>query len=308
MKEFRQRSDFKKENQILQQIKSLQHRHIIRHLTSIDKGEKDKGYILFPWAAGGSLQDFWEASEVEPSQKHVLWSLQQMLGLTEALHTLHEHFQCRHGDLKPGNILCFSESGETILKLADFGISKIHDFPTIFRKKATTTASLTPSYQGPEVEFEKVNNMDQRPRSRKYDIWSLGCIFLEFSIWLLHGPKGIEDFLSARGNGSSSSSSSTPLYSITDKAAKTARVHEVATWTIRKLESNPLCKGDTTLAALLELIKKDMLEPEVEQRQSAAEICKKLESILQEAEKRPSCLLNSPVGLAIHPLDFKEFQ
>jgi serine/threonine protein kinase len=308
VKQFHHKSDFKKENETLQKIKGLQHRHIIRHLSSIDKGGNDKGYIIFPWAAGGNLRDFWEASEQEPTQKLVLWSLQQMLGITTALHMLHEHFQCRHGDLKPGNILCAHESGEIILKLTDFGVSRVHHAQTTWRKTATTTVFLTPSYQGPEVEFEKMDRMDQRPRSRKYDIWSLGCVFLEFTIWLLHGRKGIVDFMDARGNGTSSNSSSTPLYSVTNKAARAAKVHELATWTIGKLENNPLCEGDTALASLLDLIKNDMLKPEVEKRSSAAEICTMFENILQEAAKRPSYLLNSPVGLVIHPLDFEEFR
>lgn len=307
VKQFHHRSDFAKENETLQQIKGLQHRHIIRHLTSIDKGVKDRGYIVFPWAAGGNLQDFWETSEQEPSQKLVLWSMQQMLGLTTALHMLHEQFKCRHGDLKPGNILCVQESGETVLKLADFGISRIHHAQTTYRKIATTTAFLTPSYQGPEVEFEKVDTTDQHPRSRKYDIWSLGCVFLEFAIWLLHGPKGVEGFLGARGNGISSTSSSSPLYSVINKAAKAAGVHELAIWTVGKLEKNPLCEGDTALANLLNLIMNDMLKPEVEKRLSAADICTQLENIVQEAEKRPSYLLNSPVGPVIPPLDFEEF-
>ncbi|KAH6706432.1 kinase-like domain-containing protein [Leptodontidium sp. MPI-SDFR-AT-0119] len=313
VKEFHKKAEFDKENETLQQIKALQHRHIIRHLVSIykrveDKGKGEgKGYIIFPWAAGGNLQDFWEHSVQEPSQERVLWSIQQMLGLTTALYMLHEHFKCRHGDLKPGNILCVKESEETVLKLADFGISKIHHAQTTYRKTATTTPYLTPSYQGPEVEFEKTSAMDQHPRSRKYDIWSLGCVFLELAIWVLYGPQGIKDFFGARGNGTSSSSSSSPLYSVTDKAAKSAIVHELASWTIGKLENNPLCEGDTALAALLNLIKDEMLKPKVEERPSAADVCRQLENILQEAEKRPSYLLNSPASLVLPKLDFEEF-
>ncbi|KAG9228281.1 kinase-like domain-containing protein [Amylocarpus encephaloides] len=313
VKEFHKKAEFDKENETLQQIKALPHRHIIQHFVSIDKGVKDKGkgegkgYIIFPWAAGGNLHDFWEHSVQEPSQERVLWSLQQMLGLTTALHMLHEHFKCRHGDLKPGNILCVKEGEETVLKLADFGISKIHSAQTAYRKIATTTAYLTPSYQGPEVEFEKTDELDQRPRSRKYDIWSLGCVFLELAIWVLYGPRGIEDFFGARGNSTSSSSSSSPLYSVTNKASKSAIVHELVSWTIGKLENNPPCEGDTALAALLHLIKNKMLKPEVDERPSAADVCRQLEIILQEAEKRPSYLFNSPAGLVLPNLDFEEF-
>ena len=306
IKQFYRKNDFAKENEILRQIRGLQHRHIIRHLTSIDKGKT--GYIIFPWAAGGNLQDFWEASKEGPSPKRVSWSIQQMLGLTTALHMLHEQFKCRHGDLKPGNILCVQEGGETVLKIADFGISRIHHAQTTYRKTATTSVFLTPSYQGPEVEFEKVDKTDQVPRSRKYDIWSLGCIFLEFTIWLLHGLKAIEGFASARGNGKSSTNSSSPLYEVTDKAAKAARVHQLVSWTIERLEENPQCKGETALAALLNLIKNQMLQPEVDKRPSAADVCKQLDNIVKEAKNRPSYLLHSCSGLCIPGLDFEKFQ
>jgi len=56
VKLFYHKVDFVKENETLQQIKGLQDRHIIRHLASIDKGKN--GYIIFPWAAGGNLQEF----------------------------------------------------------------------------------------------------------------------------------------------------------------------------------------------------------------------------------------------------------
>ena len=36
------------------------------------------------------------------------------------------------------------------------------------------------------------------PISRKYDIWSLGCVYLEFVTWLLSGPTGIRSFADAR--------------------------------------------------------------------------------------------------------------
>jgi serine/threonine protein kinase len=274
-------------------------------LASIDKGKK--GYIIFPWAAGGNLQEFWAASEQETSRKRVLWSLQQILGLTTALHVLHEQFGCRHGDLKPGNILCVQEGGETVLKIADFGVSRIHHAKTMYRKKKTTSVHLTPSYQGPEVEFEAADMEDQRPRSRKYDVWSLGCVFLEFTIWLLHGPKAIEGFAGARGKGTASTDHSPPLYEVTDKEAKAARVHQLVSWTIERLEDNPQCKGESALAALLSLIKNQMLQPKVEDRPLAGDICKELENIIQEAKKHDSYLLHSCDSIHIPPLDFEKF-
>jgi serine/threonine protein kinase len=306
IKEFLRIEDFIKENDILQQLKGLQHPHIIRHFVSIHKGKK--GYIIFPWADGGSLQEFWENSMYASSRERTLWSIQQMLGLTTALHLLHQHFECRHGDLKPGNILCFKNDGETVLKIADFGLSKIHHAQTMYRKSATTTLSLTPSYQAPEVEFEKVDEKNQSPRSRRFDIWSLGCVFLEFSIWLLHGPETIKKFAGARGTGRSSTDGSRPLYQVTDKATKAAKVHQLVIWTIKCLQDDPRCKGDTALAALLNLIKDHMLQPEVKKRYWAADVGKELEEIIWKAKERDSYLFNSCDNLDIPSPNFEHFQ
>jgi serine/threonine protein kinase len=194
------------------------------------------------------------------------------------------------------------------LKIADFGVSRIHHAQTISRKSATTSHLLTPSYQGPEVEFEKVDKKDQHPRSRKYDIWSLGCVFLEFSIWLLHGPKAIEGFVGARGKGTSSTDPSPPLYEVTDKAGGAARVHQLVSWTIERLQDHPQCKEETALAALLSLIKDHMLQPKVEQRPTAADICTQLKNIVQKAKESPLYLFPSYDGPHFPSLDFEKFQ
>jgi serine/threonine protein kinase len=231
-----------------------------------------------------------------------------MLGLTSAVHNLHKQFNCRHGDLKPGNILCVQQGEEIELKIADFGVSRIHHAQTTYRKGIKTiNVLLTPSYQAPEVEIEELDKNAPRPRSRKYDIWSLGCVFLEFTIWLLHGRKAIEGFTNARGNGSSTNSSY-PLYEVTSKSPRLTQVHKLVSWTIGKLEHHdPRCEGDTALAALLSLIKDKMLQIEVDQRPTAANICTQLEIIIQRAQTRPSYLLPPCDGKPILPLDFKEF-
>jgi hypothetical protein len=54
-----------------------------------------------------------------------------MLGLPEALQALHQGIDdktnCRYSDLKPGHILHFFTDRESILKITDFGISRIYN-------------------------------------------------------------------------------------------------------------------------------------------------------------------------------------
>ncbi|KAI8711167.1 Protein kinase domain-containing protein [Fusarium sp. LHS14.1] len=179
----------------------------------------------------------------------------------------------------------------------------------MYRKSATTNLFLTPSYQAPEVEFENADKNNPQPRSRRYDIWSLGCVFLEFSIWLLHGPKAIEGFARTRGRyGTSSTNSSVPLYEVTDEAAKVAIVHQLVSWTIERLQNDTRCKGDTALAALLSLIKDQMLQPKVEDRAWAEGVSKQLEEIVRKAENHESYLFHSCNRLSIPFLNFDEFR
>ncbi len=119
----------------------------------------------------------------------LLWSLEQMCGLANGLEALHsENF--RHGDLKPENILRFTEGEERgDLLIADVGLAKFHVEVTKNRHARTQTMTGTFRYEPPECD----ENLDN-PRSRAYDIWSLGCIYLEFLIWLLEGQEALEAF------------------------------------------------------------------------------------------------------------------
>ncbi|EFX04244.1 protein kinase domain containing protein [Grosmannia clavigera kw1407] len=313
VKQFVKRKEFETENKNLQSIKFLQHKHIIRHLVSINQGN---GFTVFPWADRGNLHQFWDAAyDQEMSTEYALWALQQMQGLAAAVDMLHQTFNCRHGDLKPGNILCFTQgvsSGNRsplpTLKIADFGISRIHTAQTMMRDQKTTTMFLTPAYQGPEVEFEEINDEKPHPRSRKYDIWSLGCIYLEFMIWFLYGPNMVYTFDITRGTteGSKRSNPSSPWYEVTNRAAKMAKVHQLVAWTIENIQNDPRCMGDTVLATLIGIIRDHMLQPDVNKRLSAGEISHKLEGLALEGEKHPDSLLHTCSG-ETPKLDFKTF-
>jgi serine/threonine protein kinase len=97
----------------------------------------------------------------------------------------------RHGDLKPENILRFLNAGELVgtLKISDLGLAKRHVVSTGLRKLPSTSKFGTPAYEPPEAM-----TMLSSPRSRLYDIWSFGCIMLEFVVWLLYGHEGLKEF------------------------------------------------------------------------------------------------------------------
>jgi serine/threonine protein kinase len=285
LKEFKYREDFVKERDNLQKIRRLEkYKHIIQNLATFEQG--DKGYIVFPFAEGGDLDNFWESENARSGAPELaLWSLQQMLGLAEALQALHkeigEESNCRHGDLKPGNILHFLADGqrEGTLKIGDFGVSRIHNNATIQRiGKPTECRATTPSYEAPEASpILKVNH----GRSRRYDIWSLGCIYLEFIIWLVQDWDAIQTFTTAR---ESDLKKEALFYQITDGAA---RVHPAVIQRILVLKGVPRSSPGTALGDLLDLIKTNLLEVDVKLRLESPELCTHLRRIVQKAESDP---------------------
>ncbi|KAK1621936.1 kinase-like domain-containing protein, partial [Colletotrichum phormii] len=179
-------------------IRELKHPHLIKAIAYYRRG--DRYYIIFPWAGGGNLRDYWGR---EPPRKldgdFVSWALGQLCGLAGAMQKLHsaQNSACRHGDLKPENILCFEDtrrsysSSQPFLVIADVGLAKVHTLATEMRNEATRTMNGTVMYEPPEAVLLLTK---KQPRSRRYDVWSIGCIYFEFLIWLLYGKAELVRF------------------------------------------------------------------------------------------------------------------
>jgi len=215
------------EAEALDGIRPLKSDHLVRLITAFKRG--DEHYIVLEWAQGGNLKQFWE-ERGSPNQAlnedEIRAYLVQLRGLSGALNQLHtdklfRHMtgiasasntskglltatnglssasqpqrgsHVRHGDLKPDNVLNFARSPKTlgILKIADLGLAKEHLDPTGRRTQATKANFGTTHYEPPQVIIAS-----HVPRSRLYDIWSMGCIIFESVIWMLYGREGLEMF------------------------------------------------------------------------------------------------------------------
>lgn len=75
-----------------------------------------------------------------------------------------------------------------VLQLADFGISRLHHTNS---RSDVNMRRGTKTYAPPEVEWGFPGC------SRSFDIWSLGCVFLEFICWLVQGGSGEENPIEA---------------------------------------------------------------------------------------------------------------
>ncbi|ETS88089.1 hypothetical protein PFICI_01917 [Pestalotiopsis fici W106-1] len=208
---------FKAEVAPLKRLGNNKNSHIIQVLTTFQY--RDEYNLVFEWADGGNLFDFWQQSFPQhhsPAGNHGLgkWLATQLTGLASALSLIHEcefdplaakysGFNSQdgrkkygaHGDLKPENILWFKatpndedSSNLGTFKLSDFGLASFHSLES---RKRFQPAGFSATYRAPECDLD-------RHISQKYDMWSLGCVLLEHLTWYLLGYDGVTAFSQRR--------------------------------------------------------------------------------------------------------------
>jgi serine/threonine protein kinase len=200
--------EFEREVQALKYIGSKRTDHIIQLLMTY--AYREDYYLLFPWA-DGNLWDFWRTSaptKQDQSPHRSLWVAKQCLGLSQALHVIHNFASWgdlrnsdvdrvfgRHGDLKPENILYFKDSDGGDFRISDFGLTRFHSQHSKSLESVRDQAvSLT--YRAPEFD------MPEGRISRSSDVWALGCIFLEFILWHMCGWDEVVRFSERRAGQS----------------------------------------------------------------------------------------------------------
>jgi serine/threonine-protein kinase len=160
----------------------LKSKHVSRVL---DVGALDEGapYMVMEYLEGTDLSDLLQKRGPFPVQEACDYVIQACEAISEA----HGH-GIVHRDLKPANLfLTYGSGGEPVVKVLDFGVSKVldldfdetsaggrprsdrsHDPDTAVTKATDLLGS--PSYMSPE-QIESARNADARS-----DIWSLGVI------------------------------------------------------------------------------------------------------------------------------------
>jgi serine/threonine protein kinase len=201
----------------------------------------------------------------------------------------------RHGDLKPENILRFCKPGELVgtLCISDVGLAKRHIVATGVRKDASTTRFATLAYEPPEA----VTRIDA-PTSRRYDIWSFGCIMLEFVVWLLYGHEGLDDFwkLPKEKKG-------TLFWSPRDVESRAVVNRYVTQIMDEVLATNATCRPPSAIGDLLVLVKERVLVPALSgdntallqrPRIDAGELLKELQKIKDKCKNSEYCYSGPP--------------
>ncbi|KAK4203972.1 kinase-like domain-containing protein [Triangularia verruculosa] len=200
-----------------------------------------------------------------------------------------EHW--RHGDLKPDNILQFTMSTKDssrwlgTLKIADLGLAKQHIFATARRNDMTDQKYTTSHYEAPEA----VANV-HLPRSRRFDIWSMGCVILEFVIVILYGNKGLDTFYDQQKIRENLNMDT--LYFSVDR--NVARVSAIVRHWIAQILKDAECDRPSALGDLVRLVRDRLLIVELPSenmtarevarcRADAAELKEKLDDIWRKA-------------------------
>ncbi|XP_039251423.2 uncharacterized protein LOC120328914 [Styela clava] len=138
----------------------LTHKNIVKFYGC--SGNKEKIYMYMELMQG-SISDVMEkTNSLTPEVKAKQYTRDILCGLVY----LHEHGVI-HRDIKCGNVLLDAEG---TAKLADMGLSKVHDQETLIQQADSKAGSIC--YMSPEVMRGNVGG-------KRSDIWSVGCTVYE---------------------------------------------------------------------------------------------------------------------------------
>ncbi|KAI0378687.1 protein kinase [Hypomontagnella monticulosa] len=276
-------------------------------------------YLLFDWA-DGNLTDFWRTNQhLVGDRGHCKWMAQQFYELCLALQCVHNQRQetlhlingnqlartlpgrsmkvqelyGRHGDIKPDNFLWFRTAQSSpgscgLLALSDFGLGRLH---TQVSRSLQNPKDLTwtATYRAPE--FDLPNGLI----SRASDIFSLGCVFLEYVSWFMLGLESVErDFIDARLHRDIYDYDADTFF-VTRLDEKTGQYRpflnpKVEEW-ILMLQEHENCTW--YLHQFLDTIKDEMLNPERSDRIDVLKLIEKMRVLRKACEVNDSFYLKT---------------
>ncbi len=263
---------------------------------------------MFP-LADNNLRQYWNRYPEPNFEATVRWMLVQWIGLVDALSVMHtyrvthplskarylqvskdagvlvhpgEELYGRHGDIKPENILHYRNPLGT-LKIADFGLGRFHGRDSRSQVDPKN-AVASPTYEPPECQLAE-------PVSRAYDIWSLGCVFLECITWLLKGANEVEEFSEYRGRAVMGYVSADKFFTIgpDDQDHKKAEVSKYVIQWVKRLHQDDKCSP--LVHDLLDLTMEKLLVCRPKDRVRAPELKIRLEEMLDLADADQQYLL-----------------
>ncbi|KAF4439873.1 serine threonine kinase [Fusarium acutatum] len=305
-------------------IKKLEDReHLHQLLFSFRRA--DYYYLVFEWA-DGDLTDLWETMPTlyRPDvEEDAHWFFRQCLGIVRSLGSLHKQRSSytastmeeivhvalagkygRHSDIKPQNLLWFSDyqgDKKDHLVIADLGLTQFNTSQSKSHASWAGIKGYTQTYKAPESEVN-------REVGTRYDIWSLGCVFLEHaSVFLMRDNSCVKAFSDNRlnedrrrnrtGNYHSDTfynviteEDSTDEYTPIGSSVIRGEVKQAVLKMIQGLKDHHLCAP--SMCDFLDLISEGMLEPNQSVRYTADMVSRALRDIQLRCAQNPryACL------------------
>jgi serine/threonine protein kinase len=323
-----EKKDFDQEVEICKAFSHHTNPHLVKLLATFCL--KNRYYLVFP-NTNANLRSYWKKTPIPSfSKTTVLWCLKQYTGIASGLMAIHEyqttfseedgaisptsnfrlgsglqssplpeHNEQRywlHGDIKPENIWWTEENvrdenseynAQGLLIIADFGLVD-------FYERQTRSRDLSKHINGSST-YEPPERPLDLSISRAYDIWSLGCVYLEFMTWLISGWMDLHRFPEVRGETGVNEINDDTFYSIRDERPANPRrvtVRESVVEWIKDLHEKPRCSRFGH--EFLNLIQETMLVVDATKRINCRLLNVELGRMLKEAEDDPS-YLTSPV-------------
>ena len=180
----------------LREVKTLKarpHKHLISLVAcySTPAGQSFQSqdpalHLFFPWA-DMDMSDWMRPHDARPPdhlrgpeepQRRKEYLYEVIMSLISAVTYLHSEINgtfTSHHDLKPQNILLFGKQW----RICDFGMTRLRSLD-----EGSQTERILGSYvyHPPEYEDKSV-----KTHGRSFDIWSLGCIFVELAVLIVYG-------------------------------------------------------------------------------------------------------------------------
>ncbi|KAJ4365203.1 positive regulation of MDA-5 signaling pathway [Neocucurbitaria cava] len=188
-------------------------------------------------------------------------------------------------DIKPDNILVFiyNQDGKKTywMRLSDFSCANVRDLVrSVSGQKrdswATENKKSTPNYRAPEfLRDEKI--------SRPYDMWSLGCVYLELLVWYTEGYDALKEFRTARLRQVKPDGIKDEGFCYTTERGENATVHLRDIVQKKLKEVSVRCTGH--LAAIAKVVP-GLLQVDPKKRPTAADLVEQLKH-LDNGERPP---------------------
>ena len=139
-------------------LKLCHHPNVVRLLDHLEN--EDYIFIVMEYIEGGTLGQYFKKKNFNFSERQASSIMSQIASAVKYLH----RYGIVHRDLKPDNIMITQQNDFGVIKIMDFGLSKI-----VSTQEKMVDGYGTLSYVAPEVLL-------RTPYNKEVDIWSMGVI------------------------------------------------------------------------------------------------------------------------------------